>query len=195
MPITSTQEGTGNPSPSNVRNIVGVDNITLTVNGNDIVIDLDGAKYGGIVDAVNDRLIINKSMVEYDGSADENWYINGSYGVYMIVPTNYRVRDVLVSKYLFASNKTSGSQLSDNECCMNTNKDLFLIKDTSALSVESFKSALSNTPMQVVFSLIKPIEISLPDISDISTIIGNNSISSDTSAVTVSYKALPIDLL
>ena len=155
-------------------------------------IDLNGTRYGGYVDVVRGKLVVDKALVEYDGSSDEDWYLNGSYGVYTMVDSNYRIRNLLVNKYKFSTTKASGSALSNNECCLNTPMASFLIRDDNALSVSAFKSALSNLPMQVVFSMVTPIEISLSDIPTLSTIIGNNTIFADTGDVDLTFKDLDI---
>ena len=64
-------QGAGTPSPSNPLAITGVDDITITANGNSIVIDLDGTRYGGYVDVVRKKLILSDIKAVFDGS--ENW--------------------------------------------------------------------------------------------------------------------------
>lgn len=51
------QEGSGTPSPDNVRNITGYDSVTVNVNGTDVTVDFPTTVYGGYVDLVSGELV------------------------------------------------------------------------------------------------------------------------------------------
>lgn len=58
------QEGTGTPSPSNPRPIVAYSSINVDVNGNATVIDLNGNKYGGVLDVVTGVLTVKYYCID-----------------------------------------------------------------------------------------------------------------------------------
>lgn len=75
--FTPIQEGTGDPSPDNVRPILGWDGVTLNVNGTTITIPFPQTIYGGYVDLVNGEVVEEHTAVTLDG---ENVKVNrGNY--------------------------------------------------------------------------------------------------------------------
>ena len=192
----SSQEGTGDPSISNVRPIIGVDDVTLTVNGNDIVIDLDGTRASGTLDIKNKKLIITTVIHVFNG-VNENWVnYNPTIGCY-IEMFDMKVGTSQQGKCNYLSLTEPISRLSIRLGANNNYIYCNHVRDsiTGVTDLDSWKSYLNTNNLQVEYPLSTPIEILLADIPILSTIIGNNSFASDTGAVTVSYKALPIDLL
>ena len=61
--FNSVQSGSGTPSPSNPRPIVAYTSIDVDVNGNTTIIDLDGNKYGGVLDVTTGVLTINYAYI------------------------------------------------------------------------------------------------------------------------------------
>lgn len=55
--FTPVQEGTGDPSPDNVRPISGWDGVTLNVNGTAVTLPFPKTIYGGYVDLVNGEVV------------------------------------------------------------------------------------------------------------------------------------------
>lgn len=79
------QEGTGDPSPDNVRPISGLDSVKVTVSNDDKSHDYDitlpETIYGGTVDAVTGVGSKTWEFVEFDGT--EDWYQNGESGYFL----------------------------------------------------------------------------------------------------------------
>ena len=74
--FTPIQEGSGTPSPSNPRPVVGFTSINVDVNGNVTAIDLQGTKYGGTLDVLTGILTVSYVAVDL-GSL--TWVNNASY--------------------------------------------------------------------------------------------------------------------
>ena len=191
--FTATQEGTGTPSTSNKRNIVGVDDITMTVNGNDVVIDLDGTKFGGYVDVANKLIHITDEYADSIGITPKDY----SYGSGSIQFQNMMQHSNMRPRYICNMSTFITSETSDIWCGVNNTTVYWIgILNSLSMTLEEFKTWISNNPLQVVYKLRESDQFDIPiDIPTISTLIGNNSFASDTGAITVSYKALPIDLL
>lgn len=58
------QTGTGTPSPSNPRPIVPYTSINVDVNGNATVIDLQGSRYGGVLDVITGVMTVLYGYVD-----------------------------------------------------------------------------------------------------------------------------------
>lgn len=172
MPV---QEGEGDPSPENVRNITGWNRVEVK-NGDNIYsidwINDVGTVYGGYVDLVKGELVSDMAMVEFDGSSDENWQVETlSSGL-----TNY---------YMYATSlvpKARGKQRTDGYICSNMCiprgenetyiSGMFYFSNSGALNVylggksntstvAEFKSWLTEHKLQVAYWLAEPIHYSL----------------------------------
>ena len=191
-----TQEA-GTPSPSNPLAITGVDDITITANGNSVVIDLDGTRYGGYIDVVNNKLVLTHYHFVPDNNTVIQLYNHGSINsLFRIYFENNNipvgVPNTILSSH-FSRNISSGSgKLYNNDTLIAFDIDNSLISPENATGLKAWFIANS---VEFVYEMATHIEISLSDIPTLSTIIGNNSFASDTGSLTVSYKALPIDLL
>ena len=197
--FAATQEGTGDPAPDNVRNIIGVDDITLTVNGNDVVIDLDGSRYGGYLDVVNKKLIIEYVSATYDGSDDENWLGYTAGNGWQISPANMKTGTFAGDTNVMCNilkkqnvNNTLGVRIGYNNAIIQLCQLNNILEE---VSLNGLKSWLSDNNLEVSYPLSTSIEISLSDIPTILTAIGANSIESNTGNIKVSYRHLPIDLI
>ena len=91
--IEPQQEGSGDPSPTNVRHISGWDKVVVMVaddaesptTSHEYIIDLDGTRYGGELDVVSGVLTVD--MV-YKQVKDFEWRTqSGSYGRFFTVPS------------------------------------------------------------------------------------------------------------
>ncbi len=189
----STQEGTGDPSPSNPRAIVGVDDITLNINENTVVIDLDGTRYGGYVDVVNRKLLNNMAFFD----KWDNVYLQSvnQYGI-----ANYLIGGLNLNPN--AESHCSTLPIQNTPITDTTTEGYYLHPryiyirvDTTRLPTRNDFITWANQNLQVCATLTTPIEISLSDIPTLLTIIGNNSFASDTGNIDIKYRCLPIDLI
>ena len=194
--ITATQEGTGNPSPSNVRNIIGVDDITLTVNGVDTVIDLDGTCYGASIDLLSGVMSVNTGYKVLNGS-EANWVFRAtSNSFYLTINDMKRLSystEGKCNKFATVRNLNDyGVAFGASNTAIYFNGMIDNIPEVTDL--QTWKTWLSNNNVQVIYPLAEPLNIQLTP-TQIINIVGSNTIASDTGSLTVSYKALPIDLL
>ena len=76
--ITAVQEGSGDPSPQNIRNIVGWNGLTLHVNSSEIPVTWQteaGTVYGGVLDVTTGELTVTHAITDL-GSLE--WTLLGS---------------------------------------------------------------------------------------------------------------------
>ena len=185
-----TQEA-GTPSPSNPLAITGVDDITLTVNGNSVVIDLDGTRYGGYVDVVGKKLVVTWIAQKISDMQVAYQPATSSYplGFYIARGTPRKKKGVSnVSSEIF---NVGGINWNVNYRCFgNGSNDYIYVVTSDYSSADDFKSNWGT--YEFAYELETPIEISLSDIPTLSTIIGDNTIFADTGDVDLTYKDLDI---
>lgn len=73
--VSGYQEGSGIPSPSNVRNIVSFSSATLTANSNTYTFTFGQSIYQGSIDWKRGVVVGNKALKTLNGS--EDWYTSG----------------------------------------------------------------------------------------------------------------------
>ena len=198
------QLGSGDPSPTNVRNINGWTNIDSYVNGNKISVDWTseaGTVYGGYLDLAKGEVVANMTVVEFDGSSDENWQVETlSSGL-----TNY---------YMYATSlipKARGNQRTDGYICSNMciprgvdetyTSGMFYFSNSGALNVylggksntttvAEFKSWLTEHKLQIAYWLETPIHYPLSSLTSqqLLTIKSTNHIWSETNGQQIDVK-------
>ena len=185
-------QASGTPSPSNPLAITGVDDITITANGNSVVIDLDGTRYGGYVDVVNNLIHITDEYANSIGITPKAYfyYSNGSVQFqYMMQHSSLR------AQYICNMSKFITSETSDIWCGVNNTTVYWIgILNSLSMTLDDFITWISNNPLEVVYKLREAdqFDISLSDIPTLSTIIGNNSFASDSGSIELTYKDLDI---
>lgn len=194
--FTATQEAE-TPTPETPLTINAVDEIILSINGNNVICDLGGSYYGGNIDIVSGKLTLLYELTQLPAIN----YKSATPGVFLTsnidgckIGREGNKTIILADKFIAINTTPAGSAI-DNSICINTGNSRAMIKITSHASdtITEINNYLGI--INAVYELETPIEISLTDMPIIRTQIGNNSIASDSGAVTVSYKALPIDLL
>lgn len=141
--ITAVQEGTGAPSPSNIRPILA--GLTFEMDDSSIM-----SVYGGTLNISSGVLTVNTERKTYDG--DEDWSTNSSGNGVYIHKENRFSAIISCSKYLRVNN-TAGSQLGNNCIAFNNNATNILVKDPDAMTAEAFTSALESVNMAILFQL------------------------------------------
>ena len=148
-----------------------------------------GTVYGGELDLVTGVLTATNGYLTFDGSSDEPWLANGSSGYYLnkALPNGYPTHIIMCDHYKAVSNG-SAQFLPEGICNMNGTGWAFQINDTSESTVESFKTKLAQSPVSIVYELVSPQTYQLSNIPPITTLIGDNTIWSDTNGSnTVKY--------
>ena len=154
-----------------------------------------GTIYGGTVDVVNGTVDFSHMLVTFNGSDDEEWtrYTGGSAGSYamqLILPhaTIPAANVGIFANYLtgISNNASWGSY----DTFISTNASNNIICGIRTITtVEAWKEYLSEHPLQVLYPIDPKRRYITP--TEINAFYGSNSISADTGAVTVVYRADP----
>ena len=189
--ITAVQEGSGDPSPQNIRNIVGWNGLTLHVNSSEIPVIWQteaGTVYGGVLDVTTGELTVTQVAIEYDGSDDEGWGVinlpNNVFGVTGL--TDYDFANMCDSYKMIPRGSSSG--LADLECRLASSRATFMVRDTNYATIVTFKAHLALSPITVVYTLLSPITYTLTP-TEITLLAGANTLWSDTGDSKLTYLA------
>lgn len=187
--VNAWQEGSGDPSPSNIRPIHGFSEVNVTANNVVHTIQLGQEVYGAEVDAVNGVMNDSSFYVVFNGS--ENWSVHSS-GAFMITLTGYNiVYNDTKSKcnYFKWVQKTTTSMVTGE---YKNTYNIFYFVNQDITSLDDWKSWLNTHNIQLVASKVNSDEVQLTP-TQIETIAGkNNTIFADTGDIDLTYKDLDI---
>jgi hypothetical protein len=190
--IEPVQEGSGDPSPTNIRPISGWDEVNVTVaddttdptTENVYTLDLDGTRYGGKVDLVSGVMTVDRASIKLSdliwtkqNTANNNWRFKSSQSIQNIkIPTGaaYKI-DNLCSVYRnVTANETWTAD--DTGIAINADASLFICDlnqaDTTALGV-----VIAN--QTIVYELATPITIQLSP-TVVKSLRGMNNVFADS---------------
>ena len=195
--IEPQQEGSGDPSPTNVRPISGWDEANVTVADattdptveNIYTIDLGGTRYGGELDVVSGVLTVDRVYVDL-GDLSQPWgyvsngnrFTNNSLASLIKTPSTDGIAVEAITSQL--------KVLSLNDLKGSSNDALFAVGDTGIISVrytscgtdiEAIKTAL--TGVELVYKLATPITIQLTPTA-VKSLLGSNNVWADTGDIT-----------
>ena len=191
----ASQSGSGTPSHTNPRSMIGVSLLDVVVNGSTICESLGNTYYGGVLGVVSGKLFITRQLIDL-GSLTYTARGNSVFTSSKLTDAPEVKFDILCSEY--EVKQVNSLEILSYDMVISSvpsyNKKIIMIRDTDHANDDAttFKTAMNG--IQLVYKLATPIEVQLTP-TQLSTIIGNNTISSDKGSLTVSYKALPIDLL
>lgn len=201
--LEPVQEGSGDPSPDNVRPISGWSAVNVWVkptydptSNPTVTIQLGQTVYGGTPDVTNGVLTVDRAMVDM-GTLD--YYktsgtsaIGGS--VFSVPVSN--VGEGMATRDRYASNTMISSmfatapssvwwvsEIPDLSISVNTNT--LFIADNRYADAATFKTAMSG--VQLVYELATPITLPLTP-TQIPTLLGTNNIWADTGNVLLTYR-------
>lgn len=194
IPFMPIQEGSGDPSPDNVRPIIGWAGITITANGQTIMVLLDahgGTVYGGTVDLVTGVMTVTWSTVDL-GSLDWVFYDNSArrqmwhYDLLPIKPTESRQDPYHGICSQFATVIGAATWQPYNIGTVGADSKTYISFPSSAYSTtDEVQAALLDIPL--VYELNEPYTVQLTPV-EIKTIIGQNSISASNNGTnTIKY--------
>ena len=202
--ITPVQEGSGDPSPSNVRPINGWTAAEVNVNGTTITREFKDAQgntltvYGGEAELIGGKLRV--TMRNYTPSANANitglLHVNGGWA-FTILDTIGTTKSggTLISSINVAT--AYGAQTTDGFCALLSNSVIFKLMDATNNLTDSstptdvlnaFNTFCAAYNPQAVYSLATPIEYDLTP-EDNRTLYGDNTIYADCGDVSVTYRA------
>lgn len=189
--ITALQEGTGDPSPDNVRPIVGWDSVTLTHNGETHTRALPETVYGGTLDWRTGLLTVTHSAKEFDGTEDWRVYNDGFYAIAAlpgcVLATNNQLAETVCSHYIYGGLATGSYMLTTTS---GTISPRYI--NTGYGTVEEWKSYIKSqyaagTPVEVAYKLATPYTIQLNP-QQLVALAGTNTIYSNSGDTTVTYR-------
>ena len=196
------QEGSGTPSPENIRPIKGRDSVTITRQEDNqvITLTLPETVYGGEVDAVSGEGKETWKTLTLDGT--ERWKDNGS------VPSRKEQQWALYGGLKPYSGTFGVSSHFDNTNGSTSYPANFLrISETSIVlhvasdgpfaTVGALKSYLAaqyaaGTPVQVCYKLAEPVPFTATGAQPIPALAGANTVLTDADSATVTGRADPI---
>ena len=188
--FSATQAGSGDPSPSNPRAISGVSAICLTANSTPVSVSLGDTRYGGYVDMVNKKAIFDVGIVTYNNA--NNWGFNSYYSG---SPLIYSMKSGISSYGGMCNIAKVVDTVSQGGIVIGVNSrrvylDSVWRQANNINSLEDLNALFNNTPLVVTYPLATPIEIDLSSIPDLSSIIGNNTFSTDTGTLEITFADL-----
>ena len=194
------QEGSGDPSPENVRPITGLDEVTVTLSGGmsdgtAATLALPETIYGGTVDAVNGVGSKEWGYVEFDGT--ENWQMNSNNIVLykaVCAPANANPGAGYCSHFPFAYN------YGGNNIFISINNIYLGTMLSAKYTLETWKSylaaqAAAGTPVQVAYKLATNTSFQATGGQSLPALHGTNTIYTDADSVTVTGRADPVQTI
>lgn len=200
------QEGSGTPSPENIRPIKGRDSVTITRQEDNqvITLTLPETVYGGEVDAVTGDAKETWKTLTLDGTGKwetQTTAIPGKFGFTLQVPgiatpENPGIKgDIVCSQYpAVTANDTyrckNGISVEAQE-----NHYFRIYNDTHAgETVDEWKSYLAaqyaaGTPVQICYKLKEPVPFTAAGAQPIPALSGTNTLLTDADSVSVSGRA------
>ena len=207
------QSGSGDPSPDNVRPITGRSSVTVTRAGAtetddpvSVTVQLGQTVYGGTLDVATGELTIDRQMLTYTGA--ENWLF------FDAGTANARTVLMLGADAIFISDNSTGGIVSlcdklpvaiitaastdtgirtyySTSAEFSGGQQLVVVRPANAASLadaDAFKAWLSSIGgINFCAKLRNPTTVQLSP-QEMTTLLGNNTIWSDSGDVTVTYR-------
>ena len=191
-----TQEGSGDPSPDNIRPIKGRDSVTITRQKDNqvITLTLPETVYGGEVDAVSGEGHRMWETVTLDGT--ENWEEATSVQI-----PYFRANVLHLGAVTLASLAAKCTAFPLADISGNNNNNGFngwnaalYIRWASLSTVDALKSYLASkyaagTPVQICYKLAEPVPFTAAGAQPIFPLAGANTLLTDADNVSVSGRA------
>ena len=192
--IVPLQEGSGDPSPENVRPISGWTEATLTHNDTPITLPFGQTVYGGTLDWTTGVLTVGSIFLKLNTTYPIGLYqFQDKNGVFFSSPLLYgpdRIEGVCSHGIC----TTSVSIPNESFIWLGVNNPFVYwvgVLDVLGLStVDEFKSWLDTQDVQIVYPAQEPVTIQLTP-QEILALSGTNTIYTDTGDTTVSGRADP----
>lgn len=187
------QEGSGTPSPENIRPIKGRDSVTITRQEDNqvITLTLPETVYGGEVDAVSNEGKQTWKLMTLDGT--EAWIVPPANNYYAFFgnPAASKSAYGYCSHYPYANN-------SSKKCAFaNANGAIVLYGHNADYTLAEFKAYLAaqyaaGTPVQVCYELATPVPFTATGGAALPALDGANTVITDADSVDVTGRADPI---
>ena len=198
------QEGSGTPSPDNVRPIKGRNNVKITrknkTQEDSITLALPTTIYGGEVDVETGKGINATGYIELTGAGNWRLYTKGKTDAYILdVAANVAANPILaaVSSHLTWRQYAYAEAGSEGNFAFQSNGMIvyFCVTQTYK-TVDGWKAYLAaqyaaGTPVQVAYKLATPESFTATGGGRIDALAGTNTISTDADTVTITAPTPP----
>lgn len=186
------QEGSGEPSPDNIRPIKGRDSVTVERQEDSLALNLylPNTIYGGSVDAVTGQGERTAKVITLDGISPRfytsasgvywNMEYNSAPGIDKIIATSH------FAKTYFGVNKNYDFVFTDPKTMEN------LFASTDELNAYLAAQYAAGTPMQIIYKPVEPIPFTATGAQSIPALSGVNTLMTDADTLTVTGRADPI---
>lgn len=142
-------------------------------NGSTYTIDLDGTRYGGVVDATNGTMTVDKVSVDL---GTLNWTV-ANHRFNTLVPLTNAVPTQLGMCSVYKSDYGAATRTVDKSICVMNGAGFVYIYDTSKEEdAATFKTAMNG--VQLVYELATPITVQLSP-TPVKSLVGTNNIFAD----------------
>lgn len=183
------QEGSGTPSPENIRPIKGRDSVTITRQEDNqvITLTLPETVYGGEVDAVAGDGNENTKIITLDG----NKLKFSQSGLYVNLPMHSApgiVKNGVVGCSHFNSN-LFGVNTSYDFCFVLASDIAGLFANVNDLNAYLAAQYAAGTPVQICYKLKEPVPFTAAGAQPIPALSGTNTLLTDADSVSVSGRA------
>ena len=151
-----TQSGSGTPSPSNVRNFVGMNQFSFSDGTNIYLFGTQRTMYAGQGDLTTGVVTFTHDVITFDGSVDEEWtsYVDSAGN------TIYRtmITDAYSELFGFGSacNRLEFSAYLQDNFTFNLSHKRLSVRMDNISTVADFRAWLASNPLTVVYKLATP---------------------------------------
>lgn len=156
--------------------------------GTSVTIDLNGTRYGGVVDVLTGQMTVTKAIVDlgtlsWTKKSDNYFYSTGISTSTSKEQGNYGIANIICENYV----AKSYSELNNGGAgiAINANGTIYVF-DGNYNDTQTFTTAMSG--VQLVYELATPLTVQLTE-NQIQTLLGQNAIWADTGDTEVTYRA------
>lgn len=204
-----TQKGAGDPSPENIRPIIGRDSISVTHQeaAQTTTLSLPTTIYSGTVDAVTGEGQEMWKLITLDGT--EGWAVRNTkdttkHRFYMrildrnSVSTSSSVADIVSDRYKTVPASLTYTKYNGISADPGDKKIIDIYDENySERTLDEWKSYLAaqyaaGTPVQICYKLAEPVPFTAVGAQPILALSGVNTILTDSNSITVTGRADPI---
>ena len=192
--FSATESGTGEKSPSNPYTISGVSSLDLSANSVPVSVNFGDSYYGGELDLLTGKLTVTEEHIILKGASWESYTSNGGRKGFLlnldamkIGSFQQGVCDKLNTLYSDNTGNVTGIIFGIS------NRIMFFtgIVGTYIVNqdVTEWKTWLSNNNLDIVYPIKNPFEVQLSP-TELSSILGNNTFSTDTGTLEITFADL-----
>lgn len=189
------QDGSGEPSPENIRPIKGRDSVTITRQEDNqvITLTLPETVYGGEVDAVSGDGNNNTKIITLDGNKIKFSQSGNYFNLPLHSAPGASIQGTIYCNHFNSKIFIVNARYEFCFVLASTIADLFTnVDDLNAYLTAQYAAG---TPVQVCYKLATPTPITATGAQPISALSGVNTVLTDADSVTVTGRADPIKLI